>query len=137
MAAVCGVMRCWGGRQTARRSDVSTAPAQRLPRLQNPPSTPAMGSYRQFWGCEVPGGAGKEVSVEDGDRLNVCQVRPQRCPMHPCERLHGESERALLHLLSHATMLSGSARQRRGCRLGTLEEVARPGGGWGFFSTSL
>jgi hypothetical protein len=42
-----------------------------------------MGSYRQFWGCEVPGGAGKEVSVEDGDRLNVCQVRPQRCPMHP------------------------------------------------------
>ena len=34
-------------------------------------------SYRNFWGCEIPGGAaGKVVSVEDGDRLNVCQVNP-------------------------------------------------------------
>ena len=69
-----------------------------------------MSSYRQFWGCEVPSGAaGKEVSVEDGDRLNVCQVRPAAC----CPRARSLWRRAAPpESRRHAPE---SARQRRGC----------------------
>lgn len=36
-----------------------------------------MSSFREFWGNEVPKGAGSVVEVPtDKDRLNVSQVRP-------------------------------------------------------------
>ena len=41
-----------------------------------------MATFRHFWGCEVaPGPTGMAVEVEDGDRLNVCQVCPASAPL--------------------------------------------------------
>jgi hypothetical protein len=41
-----------------------------------------MSSFREFWGNEVPKGAGSVVEVPtDKDRLNVSQVRPAAAPL--------------------------------------------------------
>jgi hypothetical protein len=82
-------------------------------------------SFRNFWGLEVPpGAAGKEVEVEECDRLNVSQARAlpgclrrRRARLLRCSRVGGAAvgmEQALTRC--PAAGRPGHGRQGEGAR---------------------
>jgi len=72
-------------------------------------------SYRTFWGCEVPPGAGKEVEVDE-DRLNVAQVRRCTAQGRPAPLRRGARRAARLRTARTRLARAGGSRtlqQRR------------------------